>query len=102
MRTALFMDKGHEFRFSAALVLLAQEGERSLRIAPAKRANEALVGVDVGGFLTAFRPKEVDNISSVAARVDSLPLQARQFVDSLQACADHIKEEQEAQKRRML
>lgn len=102
MRTALFMDKGHEFRFSAALVLLAQEGERSLRIAPAKRADETFVGVDVGGFVTVFRLHEVDDISKVSRRVDSLPLQARQFVDGLQACADHIKEEQEAQKRRML
>jgi hypothetical protein len=102
MRSAYFMNKGHEFRFSAALVMLAEEGQRSLRVGKVERGVEEFVGADVGGWLTAFRTDEVDDIKKVAERVDSLPRQARDFVDSLQACADHIKEERAARKERMI
>jgi hypothetical protein len=106
MQTAHFMNRQHPFRFSAALEMLRREGWSSLRVAPAGRGIETFVGVDVGGFTTALRPHEVDDIAKTAAKSDKLygtmPLQARQFIDALVACADHIRETEEAAKKRMI
>lgn len=96
MRTAQFMDQKHPFRFSAALIALSHEGWRSTRIAPAYRGADAYIGAEVNGFLTCFTPEEVDDISKVMKRVPSLPKVGVQFVSALQACADHLREEQAA------
>lgn len=102
MLHANFMDKGHQFRFSACLAMMNHVGAANVRIAPAARGAETFVGVDVSGFVTALRLDEVDNIKSVADRVDSLPKTAVQFVDDLKTCADHIREDQERKKARMI
>lgn len=102
MKTALFMDREHQWRFSSCLEMMRREGVNSVRISPAARGSDYFVGVEVGKFFTCLRPDEVDDIQKTADRVDSLPKLAVQFVRDLKRCADHLREELEAQKSAMI
>lgn len=102
MMNALFMDREHQWRFSSCLEMMRREGTACVRISPVARGAEHLVGIDVGGFFTCLRVDEIDDIKKTANRVDSLPKIAVQFVEDLKRCADHIREEIEAAKRRMI
>jgi len=86
-------------RFSAALVVIHEEGDLSLKvevIQPSQLGytNLRYVVVKVGRFITMFRPKEIDQLVKSAKRVDSLTGQANSLLQSLKSAAENIRDEE--------